>query len=268
MTLVLEENGQRHFRTLEKNLPQASLLTGLRGIGLKTIATALAGGDLAAIIEPELLTKTSSIPQISTETIRKLYEETRGKSTARQVVLIDDADKMTPSAQHAFLKLLEEPKESIRFILTSHHPEKLLPTVRSRVQSYYFEPADARASADFIANLAVKDDAKQAQMMFIAPGLPAELTRLARDEGYFEELAGTVRMARDILAAGGYDRLRQIVSLGLGRLQTLMLIEVMLRLLMRQPNPQSAEVVDHLLKAHRAIEGGGNSRLHLAAAMV
>jgi DNA polymerase III delta prime subunit len=49
-----------------------------------------------------------------------------------KVYIIRDADCMNMQAQNAFLKLLEEPPASARFVLCAENPEKLLPTVRSR----------------------------------------------------------------------------------------------------------------------------------------
>ncbi len=56
----------------------------------------------------------------------------------RKVCLIDDAERMTPAAQSAFLKTLEEPSDSTLFILVSSQPEALLPTIRSRCQDVLF----------------------------------------------------------------------------------------------------------------------------------
>lgn len=57
-----------------------------------------------------------------------------------KVAIVDEADRMSHSAQNAFLKTLEEPpNESIIILLTSS-PQSLLPTIRSRCQSLRFEP--------------------------------------------------------------------------------------------------------------------------------
>ena len=50
----------------------------------------------------------------------------------RRVVVIENAERMTPQAQNALLKSLEEPDESTRFILTASGDAGLLSTVRSR----------------------------------------------------------------------------------------------------------------------------------------
>lgn len=51
---------------------------------------------------------------------------------ARKVYILPEADAMNPSAQNAFLKLLEEPPPFVTFILCVRNREALLETVRSR----------------------------------------------------------------------------------------------------------------------------------------
>ncbi|MCA8884179.1 MAG: DNA polymerase III subunit delta' [Rhodobacteraceae bacterium] len=50
----------------------------------------------------------------------------------RRVVLIDSADDMNVNAANALLKQLEEPPKDTVFLLVSHMPAGLLPTIRSR----------------------------------------------------------------------------------------------------------------------------------------
>ncbi|MGQ0545643.1 MAG: DNA polymerase III subunit delta' [Betaproteobacteria bacterium] len=53
----------------------------------------------------------------------------RGK---RRVALVHPAEDMNPNAANALLKGLEEPPPAAVFVLVSHRPARLLPTVRSR----------------------------------------------------------------------------------------------------------------------------------------
>tara|TARA_X000000368_G_scaffold45242_1_gene32507 strand:- start:62 stop:718 length:657 start_codon:yes stop_codon:yes gene_type:complete len=47
-------------------------------------------------------------------------------------IIIDSADDMNLNASNALLKILEEPKKNTYFLLISHHPSILLPTIKSR----------------------------------------------------------------------------------------------------------------------------------------
>ncbi|MGH7889528.1 MAG: DNA polymerase III subunit delta', partial [Thermodesulfobacteriota bacterium] len=55
-----------------------------------------------------------------------------------KVAVVDEAERMNPNAQNAFLKTLEEPPEDSVIILVSSQPEFLLPTIKSRCQLLQF----------------------------------------------------------------------------------------------------------------------------------
>lgn len=182
------------------------LLAGSVGAGLGTLAHELAAALTThatniLTIEPD---EKGTIP---IERIRALYVETRAIRSERLVIIIDNADTMSHDAQNAFLKLLEEPTEQVFFILTSHTPSRLLATIASRVQRIDLLPISHTESESLLRAHHVTEATKLQQMLFIAAGLPAELTRMAGDEAYFEEKARFVRLARDFLAAKPYDRL-------------------------------------------------------------
>ena len=56
----------------------------------------------------------------------------------RRVFIILDAERITPEGQNKFLKTLEEPPGNSLFILVTHQPRLLLPTIRSRCQVVRF----------------------------------------------------------------------------------------------------------------------------------
>ncbi|MBQ8782926.1 MAG: hypothetical protein IJZ57_04055 [Clostridia bacterium] len=53
-----------------------------------------------------------------------------------RVFIIKDAETMNPSAQNAFLKILEEPPKGVRFILCCDNSASMLETIRSRATVY------------------------------------------------------------------------------------------------------------------------------------
>ena len=57
-----------------------------------------------------------------------------------RIVLIDPADDMNRSAANAILKILEEPPARSLFLVVSHAPGKLLPTIRSRCMPLRLAP--------------------------------------------------------------------------------------------------------------------------------
>lgn len=56
--------------------------------------------------------------------------------------IINDADKMNANASNALLKTLEEPAPTTHLILTTSLPETILPTIRSRCQTFRFAPVE------------------------------------------------------------------------------------------------------------------------------
>jgi len=56
-----------------------------------------------------------------------------GAFGAKRLLLIENADRLTEVVQNTLLKLLEEPPTSVVIILQTEQPQKLLPTVMSRL---------------------------------------------------------------------------------------------------------------------------------------
>lgn len=69
----------------------------------------------------------------SQEIIRKLSLKPYGNGY--KIMLIWQPEKMNPSSANKLLKLLEEPPAQTVFLLVSEHPEQLLTTIQSRVQT-------------------------------------------------------------------------------------------------------------------------------------
>lgn len=62
--------------------------------------------------------------------------------TAYRIVIIDSIDNMNNNAANSILKLLEEPPSNVIFILISHAPGRLLPTIRSRCRQIKMSSLD------------------------------------------------------------------------------------------------------------------------------
>ena len=72
--------------------------------------------------------------EIPVATVREMVAEAPilPNEAERKVYIVEEADSLNPSAQNAFLKLLEEPPSFVTFLLLAENPLSLLPTVRSR----------------------------------------------------------------------------------------------------------------------------------------
>lgn len=269
MSLVVNNTTSLHLERYCLNPPQALLISGVRGVGLHTIARHIAvkHGETMTV-SPTLLTKTSTVPQISIERIRELYEQARTRAAKGRVIIIDDADTMTIPAQNAFLKLLEEPNQSTRFILTSHHPEALLPTIRSRLETCHVVPISKEQTAALIDSYPITSAQKRAQLLFIAEGLPAELTRLIADEGLFRAKASLVGTAKQLLETTSYQRSVILSKEKFTRQSADQLADQLITLLSRAPSPASIVQIERLLEARENLAHGGIVKLQLLTAML
>jgi replication factor C small subunit len=59
-----------------------------------------------------------------------------------KVVLLDEADYLSPNAQAALRGVMESYSESSRFILTCNYPHKIIPALHSRCQGFHIEKVD------------------------------------------------------------------------------------------------------------------------------
>lgn len=119
---------------------------------------------------------------------------TRPTLGSRRAIIIDPADDMEKSAANALLKSLEEPPAGTFFLLVTHRPARLLPTIRSRCRTLRFP---------------VLSDS-QLGVMLDAAGLAPDSQAIAAAEGSFgaavrfaEQELGPIAKAISALLASG-----------------------------------------------------------------
>ncbi len=61
-------------------------------------------------------------------------------SSLHKFVIIDDAHQLNSTSGNMLLKLLEEPPKNVYFILITHRPEAMLPTIKSRCERVVLSP--------------------------------------------------------------------------------------------------------------------------------
>ncbi|MBA3511832.1 DNA polymerase III subunit delta' [Sphingomonas sp.] len=87
--------------------------------------------------KPGVLFKNILVDQI--RGLAELFEMSPAMSEWR-VAVIDTVDELEASGGNALLKMLEEPPANCLFLLVSHAPGRLLPTIRSRCRRLDFRP--------------------------------------------------------------------------------------------------------------------------------
>lgn len=95
-----------------------------------------------------------------------------------KVFIIEEADRMNEIAQNALLKTLEEPPGHAYFVLIASALEKILVTIRSRVQTHPFLPRAVETALD------EEEAVLNRELLNYAEGFsttPPDLTKLSRD---------------------------------------------------------------------------------------
>ncbi len=129
--------------------------------------------------------------------LQGLFGVTPGLSPWR-VVIIDAADDLERNAANALLKNLEEPPADSLFLLVSHAPGRLLPTIRSRCRVLRFSSlGDADMAAALGLALPDSERAEHAVLARLGQGAPGRAMRFAGLE------IAALDAALDALAAGG-----------------------------------------------------------------
>jgi DNA polymerase-3 subunit delta' len=111
-----------------------------------------------------------------------------------RVVIIDGAEDMNKNAANALLKMLEEPPPRTIFLLISHAPGRLLPTIRSRCRTLTLRALSDETLAALLARH--KPD--------LPPGDTAALLRIAE---------GSIGRALRLADEGGVALYREMVGL-------------------------------------------------------
>ena len=111
-----------------------------------------------------------------------------------RIAIIDTADDLNPQAANALLKIIEEPPPRSLFLLISHQPGRLLPTIRSRCRRLMLEPL---GPSDLTSALASLGASPQASILEQARGSVGEALTLSGEGG--SRLSGEVeRLLRDL----------------------------------------------------------------------
>ena len=109
--------------------------------------------------------------QISVDQIRGLADffGMTSHQGGRRVIIIHPAEAMNTNAANALLKSLEEPPPGLLFLLVSHKPQQLLPTILSRCLSFALPTPDAASVTRWLAEQGVKNPAEALAISGFAP---------------------------------------------------------------------------------------------------
>jgi DNA polymerase-3 subunit delta' len=99
----------------------------------------------------------------------RFFSQTTGSDSWR-VVIVDPADDLNRNAANAILKMLEEPPKRSIFLVISHAPGKLLPTIRSRCMPLKMSPLGDEELSKALANLDINLTPEKRDMLIASAG--------------------------------------------------------------------------------------------------
>jgi DNA polymerase-3 subunit gamma/tau len=165
-------------------IPQAWILTGVRGVGKTTTARILARAlnyqskdgsiDRPTVHMPELgvhcqaimesrhidILEMDAASHTGVDDVRAINDSVRyAPSSARyKVYIIDEVHMLSTAAFNAFLKTLEEPPEHAKFVFATTEIRKVPVTVLSRCQRFDLRRVDADVLMGHLGNIAAKEN--------------------------------------------------------------------------------------------------------------
>lgn len=278
--LILHPRTAMFAEKITANLPNGLIIEGPVGGGVVAVAKSIADrlGSPSFVLLPRKkvrgeLTVDLDDGSIIIEDIRQLYQQTCTKQPGQSVYIIDTGGKsMTIGAQNAFLKLLEEPRNGVHFIIATHQFDQLLSTIASRCQRLTLLPINDDQTNELIDSLSITDQTKRTRLAFVGRGRPALIRRLAADDKLYEARVKIMSDAKTMLGANTYDKMTVVHAYRESRADALTLLDDMnlqLQIVLRsQPEKRHVKEIDRNLEARRRIAAGGNIRSQLITIVI
>ena len=140
----------------DKSIPHL-LLSGSAGIGKTTLAKILIheiGIEDYDVLEINA-SRTNSVDDVRDKITNFVQMIPFGPF---KVVLLDEADYLSPNAQAALRGVMEEYHATARFILTCNYPNRIIPAIHSRCQSFHVERTDMEQFISRVEKILTKEN--------------------------------------------------------------------------------------------------------------
>ncbi|WBW97494.1 DNA polymerase III subunit delta' [Oceanirhabdus sp. W0125-5] len=179
----------------EGKFAHAHLIVGEDGIGKSVIAKGIALEILGLKREREHIDILQwrigkNKKSIGVNEIRELIKEVNKRPFEgdKKVIIVHDGNNLTPQAQNAFLKTIEEPPKGVFIIVLSDNLESILGTIQSRCQIHKLRKLANNDMEKFIhrEHSNISEDLLQMVLSF-SEGIPGRAERFLEDE-IFKEL--------------------------------------------------------------------------------
>ncbi len=140
----------------DKSFPHL-LLSGVSGIGKTTLARILIneiGVEDYDVLEINA-SRTNSVDDVRDKITNFVQMIPFGPF---KVVLLDEADYLSPNAQAALRGVMEEYHQTARFILPCNYPSRIIPALHSRCQGFHMERTDQTEYTARVATVLVEEN--------------------------------------------------------------------------------------------------------------
>ena len=140
----------------DKSIPHL-LLSGSAGIGKTTLAKILInemGIEDYDVLEINA-SRTNSVDDVRDKITNFVQMIPFGPF---KVVLLDEADYLSPNAQAALRGVMEEFHATARFILTCNYPNRIIPAIHSRCQGFHIERTDMEKFVERVETVLKKEN--------------------------------------------------------------------------------------------------------------
>lgn len=154
--MSLGPNRARKFRQYikESNIPHL-LFYGPPGSGKTTMAQIL-----METIKSHHMVLNASSEDRGIATIKgkvKQFAMSRAIGDAIKIILLDEADQLTPDAQKALRNTMETYSSNCRFILTANVIDRVLPAIQSRCTTFPFERYPKKKAIELLVSIMEKE---------------------------------------------------------------------------------------------------------------
>lgn len=140
----------------DKSIPHL-LLSGNAGVGKTTLAKILF--NLLDIHHYDILeinaSRNNSVDDVREKVMNHVQLIPFG---AFKVILLDEADYLSPNAQAALRGIMEDYQDIVRFILTCNYPNKIIPAIHSRCQGFHIEKVDQTEFTARVATILISEN--------------------------------------------------------------------------------------------------------------
>lgn len=181
------------------------------------------------LVEDDPLFKAGHKPsrEIKVDQVRDAIDWTqRSAGSARgRALVLHPAEALNPAAANALLKTLEEPPGALRIVMAGGDPDRLLPTLRSRVQRLALRTPAAASSLQWLAAQGIDASARVLGVAGGSPMAALELIEAGFDEASLAALPRAVArgdaqpligkplpLAIDLLLRVAHDAMAQAVG--------------------------------------------------------